>query len=78
MFVNAHIITSTHENTILVPSQQISLARDFRFDPDNVLATDAQEKQKRLELVKFSVQQVLRRIQSILKSPASTETKSQT
>lgn len=69
---------SINENTILIPSQQISLARDFRFDPDNVLATDAQEKQKRLELVKFSVQQVLRRIQSILKSSAPTETKSQT
>ena len=52
---------------ILVPSQQIKLSRDFRFDPDNVLATDAQEKQKQLELVKFAVQQVLRRIQSHLK-----------
>lgn len=69
---------SASDKNILVPSQQIKLTRDFRFDPDNILATDAQEKQVRLEMVKFSVQQVMRRIQSYLKHSSQTETKSQT
>jgi LPS-assembly lipoprotein len=54
-------------NKILVPSQKISLTRDFRFDPNNVLATDAEEKQIRLEMVRFAVRQMMRRIRSSLK-----------
>ena len=59
--------STANNQTILVPSQRISITRDFRFDPNNILATDAQEKQIRVEMVRFSVQQVLRRIQSHFK-----------
>jgi LPS-assembly lipoprotein len=54
-------------NRILVPPQKINFTRDFRFDPNNVLATDAEEKQIRLEMVRFAVRQMMRRIRSSLK-----------
>jgi len=54
-------------DNILVPAQEVNLTRDFRFDPDNVLATDAQEKKIRLDMVRFAVSQMLRRIRSHLK-----------
>ena len=53
-------------DNILVPAQEVNLTRDFRFDPDNVLATDAQEKKIRLDMVRFAVSQMLRRIRSHL------------
>lgn len=55
------------QEKILVPQQKLELTRDFRFDPNNVLATDAEEKQIRLELVQFAVRQMMRRIRSHLK-----------
>lgn len=51
----------------IVALQQINLTRDYRFDPDNVLAKDAEETQIRLDMVKFSVRQMMRRVQSQLK-----------
>ncbi len=57
------------DQTVLVPFQQIKLTRDFRFDPNNVLATGAVEKQLQSELVRFAVRQMLRRIQSHLNQP---------
>ena len=54
-------------STVLVPQQKIDLTRDFRFDPNNVLATEAEEKQIRLEMVRFAVRQMMRRIRSHLK-----------
>lgn len=56
-------------NTLLVPTQQIKLTRDFRFDPNNVLATGAVETQLKSDLIRFAVRQMLRRIQSYLKQP---------
>jgi len=52
---------------ILVPSQRIELNRDFRFDPNNVLAKDAEEKQIRSDMINFAVRQMMRRIDAILK-----------
>jgi len=54
-------------DTLLVKQQKIDLTRDFRFDPNNVLATEAEEKQIRLEMVRFAVRQMMRRIKSSLK-----------
>jgi len=55
------------DNNILVPTQEINLTRDFRFDPNNVLATAEEEKKVRQDLVKFAVRQMLRRIQAHFK-----------
>ena len=54
--------------TVIVPQQKIDLSRDFRFDPNNVLAKDAEEAQIRKEMVSFAVRQMMRRIDSHLKS----------
>lgn len=51
---------------ILVPPQKMYLQRDYRFDPNNVLATEALERQVRLEMIRFSVQQMMRRIRAYL------------
>ncbi len=58
----------TAENVELVPEQKIDITRDYRFDPDSVLAKDAEEAQIRKEMVSFSVRQAMRRINAILKS----------
>lgn len=52
---------------VLVPDQKIELHRDYRFDPNNVLAKDAEEKQIRSDMVYFAVRQMMRRIDAILK-----------
>lgn len=46
----------------LVPGQKIQLLRDFRFDPNNVLAKDAEETQIKTEMIDFAVRQMMRRI----------------
>lgn len=56
---------------VIVPQQKIELLRDFRFDPDNVLAKDAEEAQIRKDMISFSVRQMMRRIESHLKSHAA-------
>ena len=64
------IITS--ENLELVPMQKIEFTRDYRFDPDNVLAKETEEAQIRSEMIQFSVKQAMRRINAILKSKSET------
>lgn len=56
------------ENEELVPLQKIELTRDYRFDPDNVLAKDTEEAQLRDEMIRFSVSQAMRRINAILQA----------
>ena len=56
------------DGEVLVPPQKIDLARDFRFDPDNVLAKDAEEAQIRKDMTSFAVRQMMRRIESHFKS----------
>jgi LPS-assembly lipoprotein len=53
---------------VIVPDQKIELSRDYRFDPDNVLAKDAEEAQIRKDMISFAVRQMMRRIDSHLKS----------
>lgn len=60
------IITS--QGVELVPQQKIDLTRDYRFDPNNVLAKDTEESEIRTEMIRFSVSQAMRRINAILKS----------
>jgi LPS-assembly lipoprotein len=52
----------------LVPAQSISLLRDYKFDPDNVLAKDTEEQALRKALVTAAVQQMMRRIDAIMKT----------
>lgn len=53
--------------TPLVSTQQIELIRDYRFDPNNVLAKDAEEAQIRTDMISFAVRQLMRRIDAALK-----------
>jgi len=57
----------TSDTKELVPLQKIEIIRDYRFDPNNVLAKDAEEAQIRKEMIKFSVRQMMRRIETHLK-----------
>ena len=47
---------------IMVPNQKIELTRDYRFDPNNVLAKDAEEAQIRSDMISFAVRQLMRRV----------------
>lgn len=62
----------TSEKVELVPTQKIEFTRDYRFDPDNVLAIETEEARIRSEMVRFSVVQAMRRINAILKSKSGT------
>ena len=53
---------------VFVKNQNMSVRRDYKFDPNNVLAKDAEETQIRSDMVKFSVRQMMRRVDSQLKS----------
>jgi len=66
---NFNIVTV--DGKTLVPMQKIEINRDYRFDPDNVLAKDVEEAQIRKEMVSFAVRQAMRRINAILKSQTS-------
>lgn len=57
----------TSNAVVRVPTQEIQIIRDFRFDPNNVLAKDAEEAQLRKEMIQFSVRQMMRRVESHLK-----------
>ena len=59
------------DGEIIVRDQTIDLTRDYQFDPNNVLAKDAEEAQIRTDMVKFSVRQMMRRVDSQLKSAQS-------
>ena len=61
---------SDESGAILVPSQKIEIHRDYRFDPNNVLAKDAEEQQIHKEMITFAVRQMMRRIDAILKRKA--------
>lgn len=55
---------------ILVPSQKIELIRDYRFDPNSVLAKDAEEAKIHADMIDFAVHQLIRRVDATLKSKA--------
>jgi LPS-assembly lipoprotein len=54
---------------VLLPAQTVYQIRDYRFDPDNVLAKDTEEGILRKALVTAAVQQILRRIETGLRNP---------
>lgn len=62
----------TRGGTVLVPLQKIELTRDYRFDPDNILAKDTEEAQIRQDMIGFAVRQAMRRINAILRSRSDT------
>lgn len=55
------------DNKVLVPRQSVELVRDYRFDPDNVLAIDAEEARIREEMYRFAANQTMRRITAVLR-----------
>lgn len=62
------------DGELIVPQQKIDLIRDYRFDPNNVLAKDAEEAQIRKDMISFAVRQMMRRIDSHLKSATAAPT----
>jgi len=62
---------SRAEGEVIIRDQSIIVTRDYQFDPDNVLAKDAEETQIRSDMVRFSVRQMMRRVDSQLKSSKS-------
>lgn len=52
----------------LVSEQQVSTRREHRFDPANVLATGGEVEQLKQDMVRSSVQQMLRQINTGLRS----------
>ena len=68
-----HFKVTKSDAQVIVPEQKIELTRDFRFDPDNVLAKDAEEAQIRKDMISFAVRQMMRRIDSHLKSGRAAE-----
>lgn len=58
---------SSSDGEILVPAQKISLVRDYRFDPDNVLSKGDEEAQLQKTMTEFAVQQIMRRILIVLR-----------
>ena len=51
----------------IVANQTIDLNRDFRFDPNAVLAKDTEEQQIRADMIRMAVHQMMRRIDATLK-----------
>jgi LPS-assembly lipoprotein len=56
---------STPEGEPLAQRDTVTLLRDYRFDPDNVLASGSQESTLQNEMRRYAVRQILRRLQSI-------------
>lgn len=55
----------------LVTVQQVRAKREYRFDPSNVLASDSEVARLQKEMVRASVQQMLRRINAGLRNKKS-------
>lgn len=60
---------SAPDGEILAKRDEVSMLRDYRFDPDNVLASGAQEAMLQTEMRRYAVRQLLRRLQSLTRSP---------
>jgi LPS-assembly lipoprotein len=58
---------SDDKGKVIVPSQKIELVRDYRFDPNSVLAKDTEEAKIRSDMINFSVRQLIRRVDATLK-----------
>lgn len=57
----------------LISEQQALEVRDFRFNPDNVLSNDAEEKQLRKDMLQAGVQTMFRRISAGLRYKINTQ-----
>lgn len=60
---------SAPDGTELISSDEVSLRRDYRFNPGNVLASEAQEETLRDEMRRQAARQILRRLQRAEHSP---------
>ncbi|MDH5444860.1 MAG: LPS assembly lipoprotein LptE [Gammaproteobacteria bacterium] len=55
----------------LVRQQRVSAKREYRFDPSNVLATDSEVTRLQKEMIRVSVQNMMRRIDASLRSQSA-------
>lgn len=51
--------------------EQVSVVRDYSFDPNNVLAKDQEEAALRGEMMRYAVSQMMRRLQALTRQPAA-------
>jgi LPS-assembly lipoprotein len=59
---------------VIADRQELQLLRDYSFDPDNVLGSGGQEALLQTELRRYAARQILRRVQSLARQPASVPT----
>lgn len=52
----------------LVREQQVKATREYRFDPDNVMSTGGEVERLQKDMIRISVQQMLRRINASLRA----------
>lgn len=66
--LSLHITYSVRspDGKILAEPEEVSQLRDYRFDPDNVLASGDQEEILQTEMRRYTVRQILRRLQSTI------------
>lgn len=66
-----HIVYSLSEpdGKILAMRDEVIQLRDYRFDPDNILASGGQEEILQIEMRRSAVRQLLRRLQSLIRNP---------
>lgn len=69
-FSFAFLVKDT-DGKILVPLQHIQINRDFRFDPNAVLAKDNEEQQIRSDMIRRGVHQLIRRVDASMKQQQS-------
>jgi LPS-assembly lipoprotein len=54
----------------IADNEQVSVIRDFSFNPDSVLAKDHEEAALRSEMMRYAVAQMMRRLQALTRQPA--------
>lgn len=58
-------VTGEKKN-VMVDTQKIEVIRDYRFNPNSVLAMDTEEAKIRSDMIKFAVNQLIRRVNATL------------
>jgi LPS-assembly lipoprotein len=62
-----HFEVSDEAGKVLVAAQKIELVRDYRFDPNTVLAMDSQEAKIKADMIDYAARQLIRRVDATLK-----------
>lgn len=71
--LSLRVTFSLHEagGKLVADHEQVSVIRDFTFDPDNVLSKDEEEAKLRSEMNRYAVSQIVRRVEALAREPAT-------